>query len=171
MATNTNFDYFPIEFNRQECLDVLRLTSTNFDLGYVKVEIKEQKVATPSNYVYSQYPLLYICKLMTDVAIDNIQLFLSYKVNIERYQSEFCCFPEGWKVDNLMFTLYESNECFIIPKLLYFKHISLSTKYRQLIRHKLYTYEAFSVTYKSLSRQYITKTQHYFIHNYLRKMP
>jgi hypothetical protein len=53
MATNTNFDYFPIEFNRQECLDVLRLTSTNFDLEYVKVEIKEQKVATPSNYVYS----------------------------------------------------------------------------------------------------------------------
>lgn len=108
---------------------------------------------------------------MTDVAIDNIQLFLSYKVNIERYQSEFCCFPEGWKVDNLMFTLYESNECFIIPKLLYFKHISLSTKYRQLIRHKLYTYEAFSVTYKSWKRQYITKkNQHYFVHNYLRRL-
>ena len=40
---------------------------------------------------------------------------------------------------------------------LYFKHILLSNKYRQWIRHKLYTYDVFSVTYKSLSRQYIKK--------------
>ena len=30
--------------------------------------------------------------------------------------------------------------------------------------------QVFSIRCKSLIRQYITKTEHYFIHNYLRKM-
>jgi hypothetical protein len=58
--------------------------------------------------------------------IENIQLLPSYEVNIESCQPKGGCFPKGFnlkednfsRVDNLMLTSYEGNDCFIIQKLL-----------------------------------------------------
>jgi len=42
----------------------------------------------------------------------------SYKANIESCQLEGVAFNIS-RVDNFIFTPYESNDCFIIPKILY----------------------------------------------------
>ena len=74
------------------------------------------------------------------------QLLPSYEVNIESSQPKGGCFPEGFnlkednfsRVDNLMLTSYEGNDCFIIPnysKMLKNVHVLLCRRQQNNLRY------------------------------------